>query len=476
MFTHQRQQAIINMLLQDFRWNTLEELAQQAQCSVKTVRRDLHYLKDQIPSDWYIQLLKGKGVRLYKPPYSSQNSINSFFRREDIRFRVLDQLLRTNIRTMTQLADTLYIQVSTLSHVLPSVQKCLHYFNLELHKRPLRIVGIEAHIVYMFYEVYFAIYGGEEWPFPDETGVFSYISQIETELDIQFYPSYTQRLAYLMAIAIQRKKQGYEMKILPIHEALIIETPFYLKIKNLPEILCDVSLTTADQIFITIAVNCCMFIPANRNQYKQEMLQYFSEGASIVYQYTQDLVAQLEYEFELPFRQDEEFLFCLLQYIRQVSYRNQFIPTLTSPSPKWHEQIKQKHVKTFQRVSTIYTVWAQEHPFLSPAREEDILAITLQLEANFQLAQNHRKKVLLYLRDYILWKRYIQGVLYQEFGHRLSIVPEEVLDIHTCDIQKLDIEGIISTVPLEKMQIPIFSISVIPTRRELEDIQEFLRT
>ncbi|MGR5971008.1 helix-turn-helix domain-containing protein [Bacillus paranthracis] len=60
MFTHQRQQEIINMLLQDPRWHTLEELAEQAHCAVKTVRRDLHYLKDQLPPEWHIQLMKGK--------------------------------------------------------------------------------------------------------------------------------------------------------------------------------------------------------------------------------------------------------------------------------------------------------------------------------------------------------------------------------------------------------------------------------
>ncbi|PES03635.1 hypothetical protein CN488_30585, partial [Bacillus anthracis] len=316
MFTHERQQEIINILLQDPRWHTLEELAHQAHCAAKTVRRDLHYLKDQLPPDWQIQLMKGKGVRLNKPPYSSQTSIHSFFRREDMRFLVLDQLLRANIHTITQLADTLYVQVSTLSSILSSVQEYLRHFDLELHKKPLRIVGIEAHIVYMFYELYFTSYGWIEWPFPEEQGVFSYISEIEKELDIQFYPSYTQRLAYLIAIAIKRKKKGHEMKILPIHEALIMETPFYQKIKNLPSVLCKISLTEADRIFITIAVNCSMFIHTNRNQYKQEVLQHFYQGKSTVYQYVQDLVKQLEEAFDMSFCHDEEFLFCLLQYIR----------------------------------------------------------------------------------------------------------------------------------------------------------------
>ncbi|MGE6964241.1 BglG family transcription antiterminator [Bacillus thuringiensis] len=476
MSLQERQQDIINILLQEPKWHTLKDLAQQAHCAVKTVRRDLHYLKDQLPPDWQIQMVKGKGIRLNKPPYSPQTSIHSLFKREDMRFLILDQLLRTSVHTVTQLADKLYVQVSTLSPILYNVQKYLRHFNLELHKKPLRIVGIEAHIVYMFYELYFTNCGWLEWPFPEERDVFSYISQIEKALDIQFYPIYKQRLAYLMAISIKRKKRGYKMKILPIHEALILETPFYQKIKNLRPILCNISLEEADLIFITIAVNCSMFIHSNRNQYKQEVLQHFHQRKSHVYQYVQDLVDQLEKAFDQSFRHDEEFLFCLLQYIRQISYRYQFIPNITSPSPEWHEQVKKKHLKTFQKVHSVYTLWAQMHPFLICANEEDILIITLQLEATFQLSQSYRKKVLLYLGDSILWKRYIQGILYYEFGNTLFILPEEVLDIQKLDLLQLDIDGIISTIPLKKMNIPIFQISLIPTRRELNDIQTFLRT
>ncbi|PEF61519.1 hypothetical protein CON35_24790 [Bacillus cereus] len=475
MFTHQRQQEIINILLQDQKWYTLEELAEQAHCAVKTVRRDVHYLKDHLPPDWHIQLVKGKGVKLHKPSHSSQTSIYSFFKREDMRFRVLDQLFQGQVHTVQRLADSLYVQVSTLSPVLYRVQRYLRYFDLELLKKPLRIAGKEAHIVYMFYELYFNTYTWEDWPFPDQTEVFTYISQLEATLDIQFYPAYKQRLAYVLAIAVQRKKQGYEMKILPIHENIIRETSFYHKIKKLPAVLCGVSLTQVDRIFMTIAVNCCMFVPSNRNQYKQEVLQHFYEGTSTVYQYAQDLVERLEKKFNIPVHHDEEFLFCLLQYIRQVSYRNQFIPTITSPSSDWQEQIKQKHAITFEHVRSVYTAWVQECPVLQHATEEDILTITIQLEATFQLSQAYRKKVLLYLEDSVLWKRYIQGVLYHEFGNTLSIVPEEVLDIHTCNVQTLGIDGIISTIPLQEMELPIFQISVVPTQRELDDIQVFLR-
>ncbi|MGR5864733.1 helix-turn-helix domain-containing protein [Bacillus cereus] len=48
MSTQQRQQELINMLLQDQKWHTLEEIAEQIQCAVKTVRRDLHYLKKSV--------------------------------------------------------------------------------------------------------------------------------------------------------------------------------------------------------------------------------------------------------------------------------------------------------------------------------------------------------------------------------------------------------------------------------------------
>lgn len=474
MSTQQRQQELINMLLQDQKWHTLEEIAERIQCAVKTVRRDLHYLKSQLPSDWQIHVIKGKGVKLYKPPHSSQTSIYSFFKQEDMRFRVLEQLLQGNIRTVTELADVLYVQVATISSVLLEVQEYLNHFDLELHKKPLRIVGIEAHIVYMFYELYFTTYGWDKWPFSDEIEIFTYVKKIEQKLGIQFYPIYKQRLAYLLAIAVQRKKKGYNISVLPIHEALIIETPFYHKIKTLPSALCGVSLTKTDKIVMTIAVNCCMFVYSNRSRYKEELLQYYDNGTAILYQYVKDLVQQLEIEFNMLFHKDEEFLFYLLQYIRQISYRYQFIPTITSPRSEWHEKVKQTHPVTFEKVQRVYTSWIHQYPFFSRVNEEDILAITLQLEAVLQLSQSYRKSVFLYLGDAILWKRYIQGVLYHEFGNTLSIVSEEALDIKEYDFKKMGIDGILTTIPLDKMKIPVLHISVIPTRRELDDIKNFL--
>ncbi|SFX69101.1 Transcriptional antiterminator [Thermoactinomyces sp. DSM 45891] len=474
MFTHHRQQKIIKVLLQDPKWHTLEEISRHVQCSVKTVQRDLAYLKDHLPSDWQIQAVKGKGVQLYKPPHSSHTSMYSFFKQQDMQFRVLGQLLKGDIRTVAELADVLYVQVSSLSTVLQRVQRYLDHFKLKLYKRPLRIVGEEAHIVYMFYELYFTTYTWEDWPFPEQVEVFSYISEIEQKLDIQFYPSYKQRLAYLLAIYVQRKNQGHVMRILPVYKALVIETPFYHKIKAASPVLCGIKLTKVDRVLITIAVNCCMFVYLNRNHYKKEILQHYDAGHSTVYRCVRELVEELEREFGVAFHQDEELLFYLLQYLKQISYRNLFIPTITSPTSDWHDQVKRKHYATFQKVGVVYTKWVQKYSLLPCVNEEDILAITLQLEASFHLSQTYCKKALLYLGDSVLWMRYIQGVLYDKFGKALLIVPEEVLDIHTYDIHKLDVDCIVTTVPLERMDIPVIQISVIPTRRELDSIKKFL--
>ena len=86
---------------------------------------------------------------------------------------------------------------------------------------------------------------------------------------------------------------------------------------------------------------------------------------------------------------------------------------------------------TFRKVRAVYTAWVQVHPALDGVNEEAILAIPLQLEASFQLSQTYRKKVILYADDSIIWNRYLQSVLYHEFGNTLSIASEEVLDIET---------------------------------------------
>lgn len=474
MFIHPRQQKLITMLLQDQEWHTLEEISNELKCAEKTVRRDLLCMKDSLPPEWKIHVTKGRGIKLYKPPHSSSTSIYSVFKKNDMIFQVLNQLLLGNVRTVVGLADALYVNVATLSAVLRKVQQYLAPFKLQLKKNPLRLVGIEPHIVYMFYELYFNTYVWDEWPFSNQTDIFRYVAEIEQKLDIQFYPTYKQRLAYLLAISIQRKKQGHQMDILPIYEDLAIETSFYQKIRTLSPILCGFPLTKMDQIVISVAVNCFMFIPSDKSNYKQEILAGFYEEKSTTYRYAKNLVRLLEKEFNMLFSQDTEFIFCLLQYIKQISYRYQFIPGVTLPLSEGHDNVKRKHAQTFQKVKEIYTHWVQQHPLIPYVYEEDIKVITLQLEATFQLKQSYQKKALLYLGDSVLWRRYLLGVLYNEFGHTLAISHEEVLDIHTCDIQKLDVDCILTTVPISEMPLPIIQISVVPTRRELDDIKKLL--
>ncbi|AOM14309.1 BglG family transcription antiterminator [Bacillus thuringiensis] len=474
MLIHRRQQELITLLLQRHDWCTLEEIAQYIQCSEKTVHRDLLYLKDHLPSKWKIQVVKGKGVKLYKPVYCSSTSVYSLFKKNDITFQVLDQLLHGNVRTVAELASTLYIPTSSITRGLRDVQQYLAPFKLQLQKKPLRIIGIEPHIVYMFYELYFTTYNWEEWPFEDLPEILQYISNIEQKLDMQLYPVYKQRMAYLLAIAIIRKKQGYQMDILPVYEKLVVDTVFYRKIKEVSPMLCGVPLTEMDQIVITVAINCFQFIHTDNNNYKQEVLQSFYQEADSIYICIKNLIQQFEEEFNILFSQDEEFIFNLLQYIKQITYRYQFIPGVTLPTGEEHIEVKEKHAVTFQKVYEIYKKWIKKHSFIPYVYEEDVIVLTLQIEATIQLKRLCQKKALLYLGDSILWKRYVQIILYKEFGHKLMLSTEEVLDIYTCDIHKLDVDFILTTIPLTKMEIPVIQISVIPTRRELEDIKVFL--
>ncbi|MDA2638851.1 helix-turn-helix domain-containing protein [Bacillus cereus] len=474
MLIHRRHQELITLLLQRHDWCTLEEIAQDIQCSEKTVHRDLVYLKDYLPPEWKIQVVKGKGVKLYKPLHCSNASVYSFFKKNDMTFQVLDQLLRGNVCTVSELARALYVPTSSITRGLRDVQRYLAPFKLQLQKKPLRIIGIEPHIVYMFYELYFTTYSWEEWPFEGLEDILQYISNVEQKLDIQFYPVYKQRMAYLLGISIIRKKQGYQMDILPIYKKLVVNTSFYRKIGGISPMLCGVRLTEMDQIAITVAINCFRFIYTGNNNYKQEVLQSFYHEADGIYICIKNLIQQFEEEFNILFSQDEEFIFHLLQYIKQITYRYQFIPGVTLPTDEEHVKVKEKHAVTFQKVYEIYKKWIKQHSFIPHVYEEDIIVLTLQIEATIQLKQLYQKKALLYVGDGILWKRYVQVILYKEFGHKLMLSVEEVLDIDTCDIHKLDVDFILTTIPLPKMEIPVVQISVIPTGRELEEIKLFL--
>lgn len=54
----QRQYNILQSLVHEDRWFSMNELARKLNCSIKTVQRDIVYLQKKLPEKWLIKKIK----------------------------------------------------------------------------------------------------------------------------------------------------------------------------------------------------------------------------------------------------------------------------------------------------------------------------------------------------------------------------------------------------------------------------------
>ncbi|PHG59743.1 BglG family transcription antiterminator [Bacillus toyonensis] len=475
---NRRQAHLIQILIQDKQWHTLIELSVKLKCSIKTVRRDLLFLKGLLPIDWNLIISKGKGVYIEKPLKEDYNSllfcINQF--KFEPLIQILQHLFIQDIQKVQDIAEKLYIQNSAVYQHLNKVEKYLQKFDLQLEKKPLRIEGNEIHIIFMFYDLFFNVYDPYKWPFEyaSKDILLEYITDIEKKIKIQLYPIYKRKFIYFLAVLLHRKKQGYTFSLSPIFVKRIQETSFYKKIAVIADSIEGQDLQIEDFIIITIIINCSEYIYVDEAFCKKEMLQDFHQEKSLAYKYAKEFIYMLERSFKISLINDSEFTFLLLQHLKKTVYRYQIFSNIQPPASLDINIIKKKYPNTFQSVSQVYHEWVQNYNISLKVWEADIAIVTIQLEGTGMLMQNEYTNVGLYTDGNMIWNRYIQGILRMKFGNKLEFFSPEMKTLINSTDNNLNFSFLITTYPIDNVDIPIIKISLPPTERDLEEIENLV--
>ncbi|PEP86637.1 helix-turn-helix domain-containing protein, partial [Bacillus toyonensis] len=426
-----RQKQLVQILVQDQHWHTLSELAFQLGYVPKTIRRDIAYLKEYLPTNWHIESVKGKGIRLVKPIEEGIDELESLFERHDMTFQILDLIFHQSVSTIKDLANRLYVQPSSLYNYLEKVRLYLAHFDVKLAKHPLRIQGTESHIIFLFSELYVKTYQANIWPFSalSQKEILHYIKQIENKLQITLYPIDRRKISYFLAVLLHRKKKKYTVFVHHTHAVVLKETEFYQLIASISSTLCGIELQTVDKLFITIVVNCSKYVHNDIEKNRQDMLQTFQAGQLAAYQHTNIFISMLENACHISLLQDKEFVFQMVQHLKRTIYKYSLIPNIEPPLESKMSIIKQTYDSTFQQVKQVYWEWIQKYNIAPFVWEEDVGIVTLQIEAVKLLSQSPAKTALLYTEDDFIWNRYIQGVLYHAFGTNLQVKSIPTLSI-----------------------------------------------
>ncbi|MBG9501789.1 capsule biosynthesis protein [Bacillus thuringiensis] len=471
-----RQKDLLFFLLKDKNWHTFSQIANKINCSTKTIQRDIVIIKELLPPNWNLQISKGKGVILHKPAESACSELNSLFIRNEITFKILDTLFKTNITKIPELSDYIYVSPASLYVYLKRTETYLSQFDLYLKRKPLKIHGDSINKILMYQEFYFNSYADDEWPFTNqqEKEADSCVLKIEKKLGIKLYPLYKRKLMYLIAIISDQKKKGI---ILSLNASLInkiIETPFYKEMFHLNEMDFQKKFSIEEIVFILIAINCSKYVHQNLLSYKKNVLQHFYNDDVVIYRDIKDLILKLEYTFKCGLLNNSDFVFAIIQYLKQTLSKYHFFPNINFPEEITTSYIMNAHTDTFYKIKDVYTEWVNKYSIKTPISNEEISTLTIQIEGVCMIEKSLNIKVLLIIEDGEKWELYLKGILTSNFGSIFQFVHIDIKDIATYDYTLLKIDLIITTFSSVKAKIPIIRISIIPTSRELQDLRKFI--
>ncbi|MGI2728964.1 BglG family transcription antiterminator [Bacillus cytotoxicus] len=469
---------LLNILVEEKRWFTLAELGSKLHCSNKTIRKDISIINDLLPKNIVICSKKGKGVKLSLSQDQSITEATSNLLKKSLTFLALQQLLEGRANTVTSLADRLYLPVTSTNDVLKRVSRYIEKFGLCLEKKPLRISGDEFQIIFMFSERYLEAFPDTEWPFTEykEEVLMDYVHDIEKKLDIIFYSNDKRRLAFIITILFKRIKQGHRVKFSEWIVKHTAESIHYKKIfedKNIIKVNKNRPLNIEEQVLLVIVVKLSRYINNSGNTLKQEELLLYKEGKTIFYKCVNDFIRLLEQELKIELANSDDFVYGIVEYCRQTYHILKFLPRIKAPEKDTCKYIKKHYPETFDLVKRAYTKWGKEMG-LTDIPDEEFAKVTMRIIATGKQHNLHKKKVLLITGEGKSWEEYMKSCINKRYGNQLEFV-EGNAKIFQGNMENLDIDFIITTIPLETNWNSIVYVSPILQERDFYEIGIFAK-
>ncbi|MED3681934.1 helix-turn-helix domain-containing protein [Bacillus thuringiensis] len=475
-----RKKKIIQFISLEKRWYTFDEISEFINVSKKTISRDLVCIQDIIPYNWSIKIKKGYGVQLFMPVDATVNEITAMLFRKSLTFQILNKFLVKGETTVVAMAEELHIHPQIVTKALKKIEKDIFSYDLKLQRNPLRIVGDEWKIIFMYTELYTNSYTCSEWPFQyNKEFIWNFIKKIENSLEMVLYLSSRRYFLYYMAILLIRKQQGYETQWIDGVFNLNVNTPQFnaisKKVDEFGENI-NVSFLYSEKAYITIVYKCLNYVYVHPDKNKEKDIQLFNERTFPIYNIIRDFVDSLYEKLKYQFIREEKFVHTLILHFRKRIYLLHFYPYIKNLSGIVSEYLKKNHLKTFLQVKEIYNKWIKRYGIANYVSDQEIMNIVIYIESARIRYHVKPKKAIIVTKEGDCWKEYISAVLKDRFGNRIEFPNISSMNLaKELDLEaEYDIDFILCTFPLKIESHPVIQIQPFITERDLHNIDLFI--
>lgn len=207
-----RRLQLLELLVAEDEWWTIEELSHKLRCSIGTIRADIQYYNSLLNGDAYIETSKQHGIKLTTVDSFQMESVYHKVMEGCLNFQIINKLFELDIPSIEDLAELLYTSASSILRSLKQINVFLEEYELTIQAKPVKIRGTEKQIRY-FYNVFLWDYYSasfDEFHHHFLNIAQTYIEMLPKNVVTPTFSEIAQgKIALWLVICLERIEQGY---------------------------------------------------------------------------------------------------------------------------------------------------------------------------------------------------------------------------------------------------------------------------
>ncbi|MDO6662043.1 helix-turn-helix domain-containing protein [Bacillus thuringiensis] len=435
-------------------------LADQLQCTNRTIRNDIAKIKQNLPAGWDLKSITSRGYTLDKKPEEKLSSIIAPYLLNSEIHIILEGIFNHNYYTLEKWSQLLYMDKLTLKQILNKFRDTLRLFGLDFKFRTLQLVGDELHIRF-FYSMYFYAMGKYKKTIPLHSCFVNKLEHIVSfhgiELDFDM-------LIILIQIFINRnmKKYYYNPKNNNTNIAFSENTTNFTNcILSEIEKLYNLKLPENEQRFLK---NSLFLILEGDFQDKKNIMNFYRDSNTQLYDSYISILNEISNIINLEETVTEKIQFDLFFELHKIYTLKAFnFPTnyLLSEYKELNKGYPELMV-IYNSISPLITKYNKVSS-QNKLNEDEIHYITFNILSNINFSA--QINTLLLLSGTSSLKKFIYNKLDSSLGNSLLF--------HTHFNNNINYDFIITNRNITNNQIPVIQISNKVTLKDINNIKKY---
>lgn len=214
----QRYLNLLEYLIDDTNWVTIQFLSEKLNYSYQILRDDIIFINETF-APFKIETSQRHGIRLNMPESYTIDFLYEKILENSIEYELLELIFLDNTLNYERLSTLLFISTSTLTRIVTRIKKSNDCISLLVNTTQSLILGEELAIRYFFTNYFLDRYPYQTFHFPD--GQLAIVQRLISCFDFDLNHGQYQKLTLFLLTSLKRMSQGYRLTQIPRTKPLI---------------------------------------------------------------------------------------------------------------------------------------------------------------------------------------------------------------------------------------------------------------